>query len=299
MSHEAAARLHGFDRALSDAVEFTVPQLHAAPDPGFASTPPSSSPWTAPVSMASRARPPPARSWTSPMPCIAPVRLEAAIDSAIRSGATARSGGRATEPVACGPGRRGVLLLDELVRDSGGHSPLERRFLGLVREAGLPRPRTQVVHTPGRAHLRPRRLPVRAAGRRRRGVRAPRARQRCRAGARRAAPQRAPGRRPRRLRVDVPGGLRRARASGRQPARATRVEIGVGRFTLISTTPAERSIAPYDAAVSDPLPPPSAPGSPTPPDQPAWGRPAQPTEGGWAQPSANRHRRGASNNSRR
>ena len=44
-----------------------------------------------------------------------------------------------------GPGRRGVLLLDELVRDSGGHSPLERRFLGLVREAGLPRPRTQVV----------------------------------------------------------------------------------------------------------------------------------------------------------
>jgi very-short-patch-repair endonuclease len=40
----------------------------------------------------------------------------------------------------------GARLLDELLVDTGGHSMLERRFLQLVRRAGLPRPRTQVIH---------------------------------------------------------------------------------------------------------------------------------------------------------
>jgi very-short-patch-repair endonuclease/predicted transcriptional regulator of viral defense system len=46
-------------------------------------------------------------------------------------------------------GRRGVQILDEVMLDSGGHSFLERRFLGLVRAAKLPRPLTQVVHRRG------------------------------------------------------------------------------------------------------------------------------------------------------
>ena len=44
-----------------------------------------------------------------------------------------------------GSGRWGCRLIDRLLPDSGGHSPLERRFLRLCRSAGLPRPRTQVV----------------------------------------------------------------------------------------------------------------------------------------------------------
>ena len=38
-----------------------------------------------------------------------------------------------------------MVLLDELLVDSGGHSDLERRFLALVRQAGLPRPTCQRV----------------------------------------------------------------------------------------------------------------------------------------------------------
>jgi hypothetical protein len=37
-------------------------------------------------------------------------------------------------------------VLDALLVDSGGHSILERRFLEVVRRAGLPRPATQVIH---------------------------------------------------------------------------------------------------------------------------------------------------------
>jgi Protein of unknown function (DUF559) len=46
-------------------------------------------------------------------------------------------------------GRGGVQVLDEVMLDSGGHSFLERRFIGLVRAANLPRPLTQVVHRRG------------------------------------------------------------------------------------------------------------------------------------------------------
>lgn len=75
-----------------------------------------------------------------------PRRIEGAIDSGIRMRFTsvptlqrrvARMGGR---------GRRGGPLLRELLLDSGGESALERRFLRLVRSAGLPRPRVQVAY---------------------------------------------------------------------------------------------------------------------------------------------------------
>jgi very-short-patch-repair endonuclease len=52
-----------------------------------------------------------------------------------------------------GPGRTGSSLLRALLLDSGGESFLERRFLRLVRRAGLPRPRCQVVHRAGTAFV--------------------------------------------------------------------------------------------------------------------------------------------------
>ena len=74
------------------------------------------------------------------------LQLEAAIDSAVRTGRSS--------PVVLvdrlgalrGPGRWGARLLDELLVDTGGHTMLERRFLQVVRRAGLPWPRTQVIH---------------------------------------------------------------------------------------------------------------------------------------------------------
>ena len=45
-----------------------------------------------------------------------------------------------------GRGRWGAPKLDQLLVDAGGHTVLERRFLTLVRRAGLPRPTTQLVH---------------------------------------------------------------------------------------------------------------------------------------------------------
>ena len=44
-----------------------------------------------------------------------------------------------------GSGRWGCRLVEEKIVDSGVHTHLERRFSELVREAGLPTPRMQVV----------------------------------------------------------------------------------------------------------------------------------------------------------
>ena len=52
-------------------------------------------------------------------------------------------------------GRDGVRLLDRVLDGAGGHSHLERRFLELVRRAGLARPATQTVYrTNGRVVAR-------------------------------------------------------------------------------------------------------------------------------------------------
>lgn len=48
-----------------------------------------------------------------------------------------------------GPGRAGIRRLRMIILDSGGHSWLERRFLRLVRETGLPRPTCQHVYRAG------------------------------------------------------------------------------------------------------------------------------------------------------
>lgn len=78
-----------------------------------------------------------------------PARLGDAIDSAIRDGRSSPTVLRRRIGALRGSGRAGVRLLDALMLDSGGHSRLERVFLRTIREAGLPRPRTQVIHRRG------------------------------------------------------------------------------------------------------------------------------------------------------
>ena len=73
-----------------------------------------------------------------------PRRIEAAIDSGIRLRLTSVPTLR--RRIADIDGRRGAPLLRELMLDSGGESFLERRFLRLIRRAGLPRPRPQVAY---------------------------------------------------------------------------------------------------------------------------------------------------------
>jgi very-short-patch-repair endonuclease len=150
LSHEAAARLHQFDRCLPDAVEFTVPRHRSGLRTPFvvhtskrltALDQVSVAGW--PCTSATRTIIDLARTR------ISTVRLEAAIDTAVRTGASA--------PVVIadrlaelrGPGGWGAPRLDHLLVDTGGHTLLERRFLRLMREAGLPRPTTQLVHRVG------------------------------------------------------------------------------------------------------------------------------------------------------
>jgi very-short-patch-repair endonuclease len=145
VSHEAAAQLHGMDGPNEDAVEFTTPRsgrskrlrravvhttrVFGRTDVirvhGFRCT---SASRTILDLAAAGAR---------------PKRVEAAIDSAIRLRLSAVQ--VLVDRIAesrC-RGRSGVRLLDRLLVDSGGESVLERAFLRLVREEGLPRPITQ------------------------------------------------------------------------------------------------------------------------------------------------------------
>ena len=147
LSHETAARLHGFDRSLPHVVELTVSRRRRGIDAPFkVHTSKTLSKldvvtldgWrctsaTRTVIDLARLR-------------IPTVRLEAAIDSAVRSGASAPLVLAKRLEELRGPGRWGAPLLDKLLVDAGGHTMLERRFLTLVRRAGLPRPTTQLVH---------------------------------------------------------------------------------------------------------------------------------------------------------
>ncbi len=72
-----------------------------------------------------------------------PDRLAAAVDSAVRLHLSAPLVLVERLADVRGSGHHGVRLLDQLLLDAGGESMLERRFLRLVREAGLPRPLTQ------------------------------------------------------------------------------------------------------------------------------------------------------------
>jgi very-short-patch-repair endonuclease len=72
-------------------------------------------------------------------------QLEAAIDSGIRLRHTSLVTLRRRLAALDRPGRRGIRLLREVLLDAGGESYLERRFLRLMRAAGLPKPEVQVA----------------------------------------------------------------------------------------------------------------------------------------------------------
>ena len=145
VSHRAAAALHGFDGFRREPIELTSPRSRRG----------AAGPWTVHTTrrleLIDRVRVDgfPATSASRTIIDLAGTasvaELERAIDSAVRDGLTSPLFlSRQLERLR-GRGRRGVVLLDELLVDSGGHSDLERRFLALVRLAGLPRPTCQRV----------------------------------------------------------------------------------------------------------------------------------------------------------
>jgi hypothetical protein len=71
-------------------------------------------------------------------------QLSAAIGSAVRDGWTSEE--VLAQRVGDQVGRRGTGILRRAVIGPVGHSYLERRFLALVRDAGIPAPRTQVTY---------------------------------------------------------------------------------------------------------------------------------------------------------
>jgi hypothetical protein len=150
VSHDAAAQLHGFDRTPVDEVDFLVERPHRTPAfgervhtsgrfprtdrlfvNGFRTTSA-----TRTVLDLARAR-------------VSEDRLAAAIDSAVRSGASAPVVIQRRLADLRGPGRWGCRRVDELLVHAGGETMLERYFLELMDEAMLPRPATQVVFRDG------------------------------------------------------------------------------------------------------------------------------------------------------
>jgi len=154
VSFESAAALHGLDRSNHRAVEFTITRGRRPPllpfvvhttsrvrsidfvtVDGFRATSPTRTVFD--LALAGAPRP----------------RIEAAIDSAVRLQLSSPEVLHRRLAGLRGSGRGGCRLVEDLITDSGGHSMLERRFLELVREAGLPRPRTQVVFRQDQRHV--------------------------------------------------------------------------------------------------------------------------------------------------
>jgi hypothetical protein len=79
--------------------------------------------------------------------------IEKVIDDAMHRHLTSLPTLRTRIDVLCGRGVQGSAFLKALLLDSGGESFLERKFLGLVRGAGLPRPLCQVVHRAAGKHI--------------------------------------------------------------------------------------------------------------------------------------------------
>lgn len=147
ISYESAAGLHGLDRSPADVVEFTIQRGTAPVRTWFTvHTTRFLSPTDSVVvdglrtMSATRTVIDLAHSRASQW------RVEAAIDSAVRLGLSHPRVIAERLETLRGSGRWGCRMIDRLLPDSGGHSPLERAFLRIVRRAGFDRPRTQVVH---------------------------------------------------------------------------------------------------------------------------------------------------------
>jgi hypothetical protein len=79
--------------------------------------------------------------------------LANALDSAVRAGRTAPAFLSRRLAVLRRPGVPGLCLLDHVLHEAGVESWLERRFLRMVREAGLPEPTSQRIFRAGGRHV--------------------------------------------------------------------------------------------------------------------------------------------------
>jgi hypothetical protein len=146
VSYEAAATLHRLDRSDANAVEFTIERGRH----------PARLPW--PIHTTSMVAPSDfvtvegfrTTSATRTVIDLAHARarrtrVEAAFDSAVRLGLSHPMVLAERLATLRGSGRWGCRMIDRVLPDAGGHSPLERSFLRLVRQAGHARPTTQSV----------------------------------------------------------------------------------------------------------------------------------------------------------
>ncbi len=154
VSFEAAAALHGLDRSRPHAVEFTIERSRRPPLLPFAvHTTRRLDPIDHVVVDGFRVMSATRTVFDLALARAHPHRIEAAMDSAVRLQLSSPEVlARRLESLR-GSGRWGCRRVEEMLTDSGGHTHLERRFLELVREAGLPTPRKQVVFRTGDRHI--------------------------------------------------------------------------------------------------------------------------------------------------
>jgi len=146
VSFEAAAALHGLDRSRPHAVEFTIERSRRPALLPFAvHTTTRMERIDQVVVDGFRAMSATRTVFDLALARAHPQRVEAAIDSAVRLQLSSPEVLTRRLASLRGSGRWGCRLVEDLIADTGGHTHLERRFLQLVREAGLPTPRTQVV----------------------------------------------------------------------------------------------------------------------------------------------------------
>jgi very-short-patch-repair endonuclease len=146
VSYEAAATLHGLDRSRVHAVEFTIDRARRPVVLPFAvHTTQRLEPIDHVVVDGFRAMSATRTVFDLALARAHPHRVEAAIDSAVRLQLSSPEVLARRLASLRGSGRWGCRLVENMITDSGGHTHLERRFLELVREAGLPTPRMQVV----------------------------------------------------------------------------------------------------------------------------------------------------------
>jgi very-short-patch-repair endonuclease len=154
VSFESAAALHGLDRSRTHAVEFTIERSRRPPALPFAvHTTQRLDPIDHVVVAGFRTTSATRTVFDLALSRAHPQRVEAAIDSAVRLQLSSPEVLARRLADLRGSGRWGCRLVEDMITDSGGHTHLERRFLELVREAGLPRPRTQVVFRDDGRHV--------------------------------------------------------------------------------------------------------------------------------------------------
>ncbi len=194
VAFESAATLHGLDRSNHRAVEFTVARGRRPPLLPFAV---HTTTRLRPVDFVTvdgfRATSATRTIFDLALAGVPTSRIEAAIDSAVRLQLSSPEALRRRLTGLRGSGRGGCRLVEELITDSGGHTLLERRFLELVREAGLAAAASASGVPSGSASRRPSRFPLRRVRRGRRGVRGQGSLEPERASTRCSAKKRTPG----------------------------------------------------------------------------------------------------------